>query len=160
MDARKSKGKGDVMKVEIQVDPTCVDTHIIITCRQIDDEISHMAKLLEERNTQFIVGVKEDTMTLLEPHSLIRIYGEAGKVMAITKQGQYQLRLRLYELEECLDPQRFVRISNSEIINLKEVMNFDLSAAGTIRVNMSDHNHTYVSRRYVTKIKRILGIVR
>lgn len=53
---------------------------------------------------------------------------------------------------------KFVRVSNSEIINLKKIKNFDLSLAGTICVKFLDGSTTYVSRRYVTKIKEILGI--
>nr|WP_330379950.1 LytTR family DNA-binding domain-containing protein [Roseburia intestinalis] len=52
----------------------------------------------------------------------------------------------------------FIRISNSEIINLKEVKKFDLSFSGTICVSMSDKTVTYVSRRYVRKIKQVLGL--
>ena len=62
------------------------------------------------------------------------------------------------ELEERLAKDRFVRISNSEIINLKQVKGFDLSFAGTICVTLSGGTVTYVSRRYVAKIKQVLGI--
>ena len=72
--------------------------------------------------------------------------------------GEYTLRLRLYEAEERLKPLRFVRISNSEIINLKKVRSFDLSFTGTICVILADGSKTYVSRRYVSKIKEVLGI--
>lgn len=65
---------------------------------------------------------------------------------------------RLEVLEERLDRQKFVRISNSEIVNLKKVKAFDLSFAGTVCVEFMDGTVTYVSRRYVPKIKRILGI--
>ena len=51
-----------------------------------------------------------------------------------------------------------MRISNSEIVNLKKVRGFDLSFAGTICVSLSDGSVTYVSRRYVSKIKQVLGI--
>ena len=77
---------------------------------------------------------------------------------AVTGDGEYLLRLRLYELEERLDKSSFVRISNSEIINLKKVRNFDLSFSGTICVSLSDGTVTYVSRRFVAKIKQVLGI--
>lgn len=72
--------------------------------------------------------------------------------------GEYTLHIRLYEIEERLNSHQFVRISNSEIINLKRVDNFDLSFTGTICVKLSNGTTTYVSRRYVAKIKKILGI--
>ena len=69
----------------------------------------------------------------------------------------YQVRLRLYELEERLD-NRFVRISNSEIVNLKKVKSLDLSFVGTICMELSNREVSYISRRYVSKMKKILGL--
>ena len=48
--------------------------------------------------------------------------------------------------------------SENEIINLKKVRGFDLSFTGTICVSLSNGTVTYVSRRYVAKIKQFLGI--
>ena len=89
---------------------------------------------------------------------MIRIYLNSGKVVAVTDKGEYILRLRLYEIEKLLLTDQFIRISNSEIINLKKVNNFDLSFTGTICVKLSNGITTYVSRRYVPKLKKILGI--
>lgn len=89
---------------------------------------------------------------------MIRIYLNSGKVVAVTDKGEYILRLRLYEIENLLLTDQFIRISNSEIINLKKVNNFDLSFTGTICVKLSNGVTTYVSRRYIPKLKKILGI--
>lgn len=89
---------------------------------------------------------------------MIRIYLNSGKVVAVTDKGEYILRLRLYEIENLLLTDQFIRISNSEIINLKKVNNFDLSFTGTIYVKLSNGVTTYVSRRYAPKLKKILGI--
>ena len=70
-------------------------------------------------------------------------------MLAVTGKGEYTVRIRLYEIEERLNPGQFVRISNSEIINLKKVKNFDLSFTGTICVELVNGMTTYVSRRYV-----------
>ena len=78
---------------------------------------------------------------------MIRIYLNSGKVVAVTDKGEYILRLRLYEIEKLLLTDQFIRISNSEIINLKKVNNFDLSFTGTICVKLSNGVTTYVSRR-------------
>ena len=80
------------------------------------------------------------------------------RVCAATDSGEYVLRQRLYELEEKLASAGFVRISNSELINLRRVRSFDLNLAGTIRVNLDDGTTAWVSRRYVAKIRKILGM--
>ena len=79
-------------------------------------------------------------------------------IYAQTEQDTYTLRLRLYEMEQRLAGHSFVRISNAEIINLKMVKGFDLSFTGTICVTLANGTVTYVSRRYVSKIKHVLGL--
>ena len=105
-----------------------------------------------------LAGFRDDTVTLLEPEQIIRVFASGGKVLTETETGAYTVRFRLYEIEQRLDSKSFVRISNSEIINLKKVKGFDLSFAGTICVSLSNGTVTYVSRRYVSKIKQLLGM--
>ena len=122
------------------------------------EDVKNLIEKLSEDTPQVISGRRNDRIEILEPADLIRIYANTGKIFAVTDKGEYTVRLRLYELEERLNPHQFVRISNSEIINLKRVNNFDLSFTGTIRVKLSNETVTYVSRRYISKLKKILGI--
>lgn len=146
------------MQIEIQIDNACKEPKIIIITDQMTDEISRLARYLSGTNPQLLAGFQGDRAEVLEQVELLRIYASSGKVIAQTAKGDYTLRLRLYELEERLDDQSFVRISHSEIVNLKKVKGFDLSLAGTICVTLTDGTVTYVSRRYVSKIKQVLGI--
>lgn len=146
------------MQVEIKIDNTCKEPRIIVVTDQLTDEIQALIRRLSEESPRILSGFRNDALEVLDQSDIFRIYASAGKVYAVTARGEYTLRLRLYELEERLEKNSFVRISNSEIINLKKVKNFDLSFAGTICVSLSDGTVTYVSRRYVNKIKQILGI--
>ena len=146
------------MQVEIKIDNTCKEPRIIVVTDQLTDEIHALVSRLSEEFPRILSGFRNDTLEVLEESDIFRLYASAGKVYAVTSRGEYTLRLRLYELEERLEKDSFVRISNSEIINLKKVKNFDLSFTGTICVSLSDGTVTYVSRRYVNKIKQILGI--
>ena len=146
------------MQVEIKIDPSCKEPKIIVLTDKITDEISLLVKKISEESPQILAGFQNDTLEILDPQDIFRIYAASGKVFATAVKGEYTLRLRLYELEERLDKSQFVRISNSEIINLKKVKSFDLSFTGTICVSLLDGTLTYVSRRYVTKIKQVLGI--
>lgn len=146
------------MQIEIKIDNSYTDPKIIVMTASMTEEVHAIMKKLSENTPQIITGSKNDKIEVLEQTDLIRIYASSGKVFAVTDKGEYAVRLRLYELEERLDANQFVRISNSEIINLKKVQNFDLSFTGTICVKLSNGTLTYVSRRYVSKIKKILGI--
>lgn len=146
------------MQVEIKIDANCKETKIIIVSSKMTEEINQIVKRLSEDTPQIISGIKGDMLEILDPKRIYRIYSADKKVFAITDQGEYTIRLRLYELEERLDTNDFVRISNSEIINIHKVKSFDLSFTGTICVSFTNGTITYVSRRYVKKIKEILGV--
>ena len=146
------------MKIEIKVDVDCKEPKVVVYTDKVTDEVQDLVRRLSQDLPRVIVGFREEEASILTEDDLIRVYAEGGKVLAESGQGLYTLRLRLYELEERLDKKRFVRISNSEIINLGKVRGFDLSFTGTICVRMQNDAVTYVSRRYVAKIKQVLGI--
>lgn len=146
------------MQVEIKMDSSCTEPKVLILTAAMTEEVNMIFARLSENTPRIITGSKGDKMEVLEQGDLIRVYANAGRVFAVTGKGEYTVRIRLYELEARLNPNQFVRISNSEIINLKKVKNFDLSFTGTICVELVNGTTTYVSRRYVSKIKKILGI--
>lgn len=146
------------MNVEIQIDASYIDPKVIIITAEVTEKVNGIVKKLSEDIPQLLSGIREGAVKILEKADIIRIYAEAGKTVAVTEDGEYTVRRRLYELEDQLTGDFFARISNSEIINLKKVDSFDLSFTGTICVKLSNGDSTYVSRRYVSKIKKILGV--
>lgn len=146
------------MQVEIKIDSAYVEPKIIIMTATMTEDVNMIVEKLSKEAPQIISGSKNEKIEVIEQNDLIRVYANAGKVFAVTDKGEYTIRLRLYEMEKRLNPNQFVRISNSEIINFKKVKNFDLSLTGTICVALTNGTTTYVSRRYVSKIKTILGI--
>ncbi len=146
------------MQLEVKIDSACTEPKVVIWTASMTEEVNAILSRLSEQAPPIISGSRGDRVEVLEQADLIRIYASAGKVLAVTPKGEYVLRLRLYEIEERLPPHQFVRISNSEIIHLKKVDSFDLSLTGTICVKLVNGTVTYVSRRYVSKLKKILGI--
>ena len=146
------------MQIEIKIDENCKEPKIIVVTDKMTDAINAILKRLSDEQPKMIAGFKDDIAEVLDPSDIYRIFAASGKVFAETNHGEYTLRLRIYELEQRLDSQSFVRISNSDLINLKKVRGFDLSFAGTICVTLLNGTVTYVSRRFVAKIKQLLGI--
>lgn len=146
------------MQIEVKIDGTYKEPKVVIWTDAMTGEIEALIKRLSSEHLSCLAGIREQKLRLLEPEDIWRVYAAGQKVLAQTTDGEYALRLRLYEAEECLPRSEFLRISHGEIINMRKVKNFDISLAGTICVTLLDGTMVYASRRYVSKIKRALGI--
>lgn len=154
---RLKKG-GYILEIEISIDKNYIIPKIIIKTSSMNEEVQKIVSMLSKDEIKVISGMKEDKVEILDENNISRVYAQNGMVYASTQNGVYVLKSRLYEIEEILNNKKFVRISKSEIINLREVKNFDFSFVGTISVQMKNNDVCYVSRRFVSKIKKILGI--
>ena len=146
------------MKIRVELDPACAEPEVVVRAARMTEEVGALLAQLQGGEEAAIAGWQNGRAALLEPGSIARFYASGAKVFACTASGEYAVKFRLYELEERLGEKGFVRISHSEIVRLKAVKEFDLSLAGAIRVIFWDGSFSYVSRRYVGKIKRVLGI--
>ena len=148
------------MEVELKLEPGRKEPKLVVVAGEDTPELRRLLKELESLTPAPIDVWEGDRSRKLPQKDFLRFYTEGKGVAAQTEQGTWEVRLRLYELEERLDSRRFVRISNSEIINLERVTAVDLSISGTIRMTLNDKVTAYVSRRYVKKIKDTLQLGR
>ena len=124
------------MEIEIVIDKNQIEPKIIIKTSKLTTEVENIMNIISQQNPSLISGIKDEKLEIIDENAIIVVFAQDGKVYADTKNGIYELKLRLYELENILDKTRFVRISKSEIINLKAVKNFDLSFTGTIMIEI------------------------
>ena len=147
------------MQIEINIDEKCKEPKIIVMTDKMTDEVNAIIKRLSDEQPQVIAGFREDVVEVLEPAEIYRVFAESGKVFAETNHGEYALRLRLYEAEQRLDSKTFVRISNSDIINLRKVKSFDLSFVGTICITLSNGTvticFTAIRRQNQTTVRNV-----
>jgi len=149
---------GTLMKIKLIIDKKYTEPEIHICNEEKNDETVKLVQIVSQAVSTTITGYTDNGMELLTCESIIRIYTENQKIYASTTNGSYRLHQRLFELEELLDGRRFTRISNSEIVNLRKIERMDTSVTGTILMYLQADIRTFVSRRYVTKIKKMLGI--
>lgn len=148
------------MEVEIRIDPARQEPKIVILAGEETEQLLRLADSLRSMALGPIPVSSGEEKLLLPQGKFLRFYTDGKGVSAQTAQGIFGVRLRLYELEERLDQTRFVRISNSEIVNLDRVTAVDLSLSGTICMTLDGTVKAYVSRRYVKKIKETLHLGR
>lgn len=141
------------MKIVFRRNPDAKEIRILVEAQERTPEVEALLKRLEPAGK--LKAYDERGEIMLDMDEIIRIYTQQRRVLVDSLQGTYTLRARLYELEEQLDPAEFVRISNSEIVRKHCIRKLDFSLTGTIRLNLKGGIETYVSRRYVTRIRRL-----
>lgn len=147
------------MKVEVQIDPALDEPVIVLRAPMPTEEVEQLARLLRAQDAPRPFTVYAEREAVRVSRSMVlRFYAEDKGVLCQTGKGTFTVRARLYELEEELAGTKFVRVSNSEIVNLDRVAALDLTLAGTIKMTLEGGTVCWVSRRYVKKIKQALGL--
>ncbi|MGV3026687.1 LytTR family DNA-binding domain-containing protein [Clostridium thermobutyricum] len=145
------------MKVKVNIDKKLDEIFIDIYTPSEDEKLKSILDNLRMKKP-VLNGYMEEKTYLLNINDIYSIYAENKKVYAHTKDRIYRVKYRLYELEEILDKNRFVRISNSAIINIYKIENLEATINGMITINFKNGKKEYISRRYLKKVKKILDI--
>ncbi len=146
------------MKIKLDINPKYTEMEVHI-CSSADSEtVRKVYRTIKNAVDTSVMAHFDGEVIPVGSSDIIRIYAQNQKVFVTTAKGDYRLYERLYELEEMLDNTVFLRISNSEIVNIKRIRRMDTSLTGTVKMLLDENVETFVSRRYVTKIKKALGI--
>lgn len=146
------------MKVEIIVDKNLKEKEVLIKTPEIDQESLDIKKKILSNDIQILSGIYDKKLEIIDLDDIIRIYANDKKVFTVTDKKTYLMKLPLYKIEDYLSGKNFVRISNSEIINLDKTKNFDFKYLGTISCEMDNGDLCFVSRRAMKKVREILGV--
>ena len=148
------------MKVEFKIDNNIDETKVVIYSKEKNEEIKSLMRKLENYNYNFenLIGTKDDMTYILEQENIESFLTESGRVYARIGNTKFNIKRKLYELEENFKSTSFVRISNSEIVNFNKVESLDIQGSLSIRLNFKSGEYTYVSRRYIKRIKNFLKI--
>ena len=146
------------MLIRSEIDPKYGELELHVCKDAMDEEVARTLGDLHALFDESIRAVDERGNQLLLP--LVGIYSffaEGQRVYAIDEKQKYVVSAKLYELEEKYE-ESFVRISKSELVNVKKIKSLDLSLTGTIKVLMKNGYETYSSRRNVAKIRERLAL--
>ncbi len=146
------------MKINLKIDKSIHDIIINVLASEESNETDKLLNYLYNYRQDKIIGYLNKELIFLEKNKIESIFTDGNYVYAYYKGKTYQLKNRLYELEEILKTNSFIRISNSELVNLNKVVKLDLNLAGTIKITLESGRYSYCSRRKIANIKQALKI--
>lgn len=149
----------DMVEIEVVLDERYADPFVTIRTRSNTQQVENIICAIEDAShSDFpqIAAVKDDAVVFVSQRDIVRVHTEGRKIVIQTENETYTVKRTLAGLEDVLNASRFLRISQSEIINLYKVKSFDFNLAGTIGVEFDCGIKSWVSRSRVKQIKALL----
>ncbi|MCR5684523.1 MAG: LytTR family transcriptional regulator [Lachnospiraceae bacterium] len=148
------------MEIKTEISSRYPEPELHVCNHELNDEVKNIAKELHDiYDLKIACTDGRGNRCMLSPGDIVSVYAEGQKVMVLGENDTYTVSRKLYELEQELGDRHFVRISKSEIINIRKIKKLDMSVIGTIRIITRNGHETYVSRRNVSKIKeKFMGL--
>ena len=143
------------MRYKTMIDPN-IDERIEIYANQRTSLINQIENLIENDALQ-IIGFLEGEKHLLNINEIYEIYTEGNKTYAATEKEIFQIKFRLYQIEE-KEIETFIKINQSCLINKQYIASFKSSIAGSILVKLKNGKSEYISRRQVKNVMERMGI--
>ena len=144
------------MRLKFLKDDATDGVEVIVKAKERTPEVEKIIGLLGGETSDLIVCRTLTEESAVDVNEVVLISKDGRFLSVKTTHGEFVLRIPLYKIEERLDPSRFVKISQSEIVNLEYVKGWKLAGGGIIMVELEGGLRTYTSRRYTAGIRKIL----
>ena len=132
----------------------CITIDVVQLTEEVQKIIDYISNISKKQSQ--IIADKDNKIYILELKDVICFFSKDKYNYVRTVNGIYRIKMKLYELEEVLDKNDFIKISNSCIVNINQVECFDISILGTIVVKLKDDTKENVSKRNIKKVKQML----
>ena len=143
------------MKLEIRKVPEEEPEMVEIRYHWITDEIQEIVSFVKSRQGR--LSATRDGKRFEVPVSDL-FYAESvdDRVFLYTCSDSYEIRMKLYELEETLKNKNFLRNSKSMLVNLMKISCVRPAMNGRFSAILKNGEEIIISRKYVPELKRVL----
>ena len=141
------------MKVSIKKIPDRANEQVVIECAEVTAEVEAIRAYALTKGTD-MTGVREERICQFTLESVLYFEAVDERVFAYTKDSVYELKVRLYELENAYSDRHFVRCSKSFLINLMKLDSISPALNGRFTAHMKNGENIIISRQYVPALKQ------
>lgn len=123
-------------------------------CEELENIVKNLNAL--DNKMVSIIGSYDNQFYIIDVKDILYFFTKDKKVFFKNNIQTLETKYHMYELEELLDSKKFIRISNSAIVNIKHIKCFDTSIINEVIVKFKDNTKLYVSKRKLSYIYKLL----
>lgn len=104
-----------------------------------------------------LTGTYNEEKIKIDINDVSCFISENNKVFALIGDKRYQIRQRLYQLEE-MNLSTFIKLNQSCLANKRKIKKFESTIGGTLKVVFKNGYIDYISRRELKNVKERMGL--
>jgi DNA-binding LytR/AlgR family response regulator len=144
------------MKVELKQADSYDDEGAVIKAVSVTDDIRNAIDILKN-NGFSIPAILDNTTVMIKAGSIYYIESVDKRTYVYTKDGCFETKYRLYELEDILGI-NFFRCSKAMIVNIRKIRAVKAEMNARLNAELLNGERLIISRGYVKELKRKLGV--
>ncbi|MFJ6209469.1 LytTR family DNA-binding domain-containing protein [Lysinibacillus sp. NPDC092081] len=145
------------MKISIEEISQELEEEILIRCHEVDDEIYDIINNLKTENL-ILLGHQNDSVHRIKLNDIYYFEAVEGKVFIYCKDSVFEVKQKLYELEELCTGKNCFRASKSTILNIAKISSVYPTISGRFEAVLDNGERAVISRQYVPVLKKMLGL--
>ena len=132
------------------------EEQVVIKCHQITPEIQGLISYFKTPN--ILIGYYGKEIHRINTIEISYIETVDNKSFIYCDDKVYESKNKLYELEELLMGNDFLRVSKSVIVNLSKIKKIIPDLSGRFQAVLMNNLNVIISRQYVNDLKKKLGV--
>ncbi len=126
-----------------------------IRCHKVTDDVQEIISFVKSRQGQ--LSARKDGRDIEIPVIDI-FYAESvdNRVFIYTAKDSYEVRVKLYELEDMLKARSFIRVQKGMLLNLMKIKSIKPALSGRYGALLRNGEEIVISRKYVAELKSAL----
>ena len=143
------------MKLETRKIPENEPEMVEIRYHWITEEIQEIISFIKSRQGQ-LNAVRDGKRFEVPVVDLFYAESVDDRLFLYTASDSYEIRMKLYELEDLLKNKSFLRVSKGMIVNLMKITSVRPALNGRFSAVLKNGEEIIISRKYVPSLKSVL----
>jgi len=147
-----------IMKIRIEMPQAGEEDEIVVRCRKIDNRIMSVIQAYNGDSNE-LYGFKGNTAELLSCEDIYYFEAVDNKVYAYGKTEVYEVKHKLYEIEDLYRFSNLLRCSKSMILNISKIKCITPHFNGRMEAHLKNGEKIIISRQYVSDLRQKMGVL-
>jgi DNA-binding LytR/AlgR family response regulator len=121
-------------------------------------KVVHLLDAIVKGDDVHVLGFNEHGQKQLESRRIVYFVIEQDNLIAVLRDARYEVKMKLYEVEEQLQDKYFIRVSKYAMVNMNMIDYIRPALNSKLMLLMKNGDEVEVNRRYYKAFKKTLRL--